>query len=95
MVAVGEGMLNDFGMVMCTLLYLKWITNRAYSIAHEPLLSVMWQPGWERELEEIGLGFPGDGMVKNPSTNVGDASDADSTCGLGRSPGEGNVNPLQ
>ena len=30
----------------------------------------MWQPGWERELEEIGLGFPGGGMVKNPFTSA-------------------------
>ena len=31
-------------------------------------------------------------MVKNPPANAGDAG---STAGLGRSPGEGNGNPLQ
>ena len=34
MVAVGEGIARDFGMVIYTLLYLKWITNKdlLYSI---------------------------------------------------------------
>ena len=34
-------------------------------------------------------------MVKNPPVNAGDTRDADSTCVSGRSPGGGNVNPLQ
>ena len=34
-------------------------------------------------------------MVKNPSANVGDISDAGLIPGLGRFPGEGNGNPLQ
>ena len=34
-------------------------------------------------------------MVKNLPTNEGDAGDAGSIFGLGRSPGEGNGNPLQ
>ena len=34
-------------------------------------------------------------VVKNPPANAGDAGDAGSTPGLGRSPGEGNGNPLQ
>ena len=34
-------------------------------------------------------------MVKNLPANAGDARDADLTPGLGRSPGEGNGNPLQ
>ena len=34
-------------------------------------------------------------VVKNLSANAGDARDADSTPGLIRSPGVGNVNPLQ
>ena len=37
-------------------------------------------------------GFPGGAVVKNPSANAGDEG---STLGLGRSPGEGNGNPLQ
>ena len=37
-------------------------------------------------------GFPGGSVVKNPPTN---AEDAGSIPGLGRSPGEGNGNPLQ
>ena len=34
-------------------------------------------------------------MVKNPPADVGDERDMGSIPGLGRSPGEGNVNPLQ
>ena len=34
-------------------------------------------------------------MVKNPPANEGDTRDAGSIPGWGRSPGEGNGNPLQ
>ena len=34
-------------------------------------------------------------MVKNSPANAGDVGDAGSIPGLGRSPGEGNGNPLQ
>ena len=34
-------------------------------------------------------------MVKNPPANTGDIRDGGSIPGLGRSPGEGNGNPLQ
>ena len=34
-------------------------------------------------------------VVKNPPTNAGDIREAGSIPGLGRSPGGGNVNPLQ
>ena len=34
-------------------------------------------------------------MVKNPPANAGDTRDAGSIPGWGRSPGEGNGNPLQ
>ena len=40
----------------------------------------------------IYMGFPGGSAVKNPPANAGDVS---SVPGLGRSPGEGNGNPLQ
>ena len=38
------------------------------------------------------MGFLGDSVVKNPPANTGDAG---LIPGLGRSPGEGNGNPLQ
>ena len=38
------------------------------------------------------MGFPGSSLVKNQLANGGDEG---STPGLGRSPGEGNGNPLQ
>ena len=41
------------------------------------------------------MGFPGGSVVKNPTANAGDARDSGSATGLGRSPGEGNSNPLQ
>ena len=34
-------------------------------------------------------------MVKNPPPNAGDVREVGSIPGLGRSPGEGNGNPLQ
>ena len=34
-------------------------------------------------------------VVKNPPANAEDITDVDSIPELGRSPGEGNVNPLQ
>ena len=43
----------------------------------------------------IHLRFPGSTMVKDLCTSAGDTRDAGSTPGLGRSPGEGNGNPLQ
>ena len=39
-----------------------------------------------------GSGFPGGSVVKNPPANAGDVG---SIPGLGRSPGDGNGNPLQ
>ena len=38
------------------------------------------------------MGFPGVSGIKNPPANAGDVG---SIPGLGRSPGEGNGNPLQ
>ena len=40
-------------------------------------------------------GFPGGSVTNNPSANAGDARDAGSIPGWGRSPGVGNGNPLQ
>ena len=40
----------------------------------------------------LSMGFPGDYVVKNPPAST---EDADSIPGSGRSPGEGNGNPLQ
>ena len=40
----------------------------------------------------MNVGFPGGPVIKNPPDNVGDLG---SIPGQGRSPGEGNGNPLQ
>ena len=39
-------------------------------------------------------GFPGGSAVKSPPANLGNVRDAGLIPGLGRSPGEGNGNPL-
>ena len=44
------------------------------------------------KLEIRTQGFPGGSVVENPPTNMGDAG---LICGSGRSPGEGNGNPLK
>ena len=41
------------------------------------------------------MGFLDGSVVNNLSSNVGDSGSPDSILGLGRSPGEGNGNPLQ
>ena len=43
----------------------------------------------------IKWGFPGGSVVKNLPANAGDIRDADLISALGKSPGEGNGNPLQ
>ena len=43
----------------------------------------------------LGWGFPGAAMVNNLSADAGNTRDVGSIPGLGRSPGEGNGNPLQ
>ena len=51
----GEGIVRELGMVMYTLLYLKWITNKdLLCVAHGTLLNVMWQPGLKGHLGEDG-----------------------------------------
>ena len=47
-------------------------------------------------LSEGNKGFSGGSTIKNPQANAGDSGDMhDSIPGWGRSPGEGNGNPLQ
>ena len=50
--------------------------------------------GWHHQLSPTAWrkGFPGGSAVKNPPAK---AEDAGSVPGRGRSPGEGNGNPLQ
>ena len=52
---------------------------------------------WKRKTEPIITlqGFPGGLGAKNPPVNPGDTRDSGSIPGLGRSPREGNGNPLQ
>ena len=51
----GRGIVRELRVVMYTLLYLKWITNKdLLCVAHGTLLNVMWQPGWEGSLGKKG-----------------------------------------
>ena len=50
----GKEIVKEFGMDMCTLLYLKWITTKTSCIAHGTLLNVMWQPRWKGSLGKNG-----------------------------------------
>ena len=43
----------------------------------------------------IYTGFPGDSVIKNLPSNVGDTLEKEEIHGSGRSSGEGNGNPLQ
>ena len=43
----------------------------------------------------LKTGFPAGVVVKNPPANAGDMRDTSLMSGWGRSPGEGNGNPLQ
>ena len=52
------------------------------------------EPAGRNSRVSPGLGFPSGSVVKNPPANAGDAEDTGSVPGLGRSPGEGNGNPL-
>ena len=47
------------------------------------------------EFYQNNFGLPRWLVVKNLPANAGDAGDVSSVPGLGRSPGEGNGNPLQ
>ena len=60
-----------------------WGSPSQYSMASKP-----W-PALHR------TGFPGGPLVRSPSARAGDAGDSGSVPGSGRSPGEGNGNPLQ
>ena len=63
------------------------------------MLKALWRPKWEGN-PKVGIfvyvqliwGFPGGSEVKNPPANAGNVG---SIPGSGRSPGEGNGNPLQ
>ena len=65
-------------------------------------LSVKWDSNCDDSFQylldahyELGMGFPGGSVVKNPLVNAGDTRDAGLIPGLGRSLGEGNGNLLQ
>ena len=56
------------------------------------VLHVIIHDGNVLKISNVSLGFP---VVKSPLAHAGDARDGGSISGSGRSPGEGNGNPLQ
>ena len=50
----GEVIVKDFGKVMYTLLYLKWITNKDVLYHTWNSAQFVWQPGREGSLGEKG-----------------------------------------
>ena len=58
------------------------------------ILAVMFGSGVNIGPDTSQLKPPSGSVVKNLSTNAGDAGDPGSFPGLGRFPGEGNGNPL-
>ena len=50
----GEGIVREFGMDVCTLLYSKWITNKGPLYSQGTPFNVMWQPGWKGSLGQNG-----------------------------------------
>ena len=73
-----------------------WNLTTLSSDAPFSLELTLWKRPWWRERARTALtqvvGFPGGSVEKNPSANAGDPGLIPST---GRSPGEGNGNPLQ
>ena len=55
----------------------------------------IWLYLYSNFVENPTLGFLGSTVVRNLSASTGETEDARSIPGLGRSPGEGNGNPLQ
>ena len=49
----------------------------------------------KQTVQDPHMDFPGGVVVKNPFANAGDTRDSGPIPGLGRSPGDGNGNPLQ
>ena len=80
---------------MYTLLYLKWITSKdlLYSTGNSAQCHVAaWMGEGFRGTMDTSMGFPDGFHGKASACNVGDPG---SFPGSGRSPGEGNGNPLQ
>ena len=74
------------------------MTNRYYCRAQGTLLNVPWCPKWEGNTKKRGYMYSASHVVlvvKNPPPSAGDIRDVGSIPGSGRSPGEGNGNPLR
>ena len=66
--------------------------NRADKVCWKMHFQIIYVNYCNAYLNKTVTGFPGGSVVKNPPPNAGDTS---LSPGSGRSPGEGNGNPLQ
>ena len=82
-----------------TRIYMKQVTIGTYCIAQGTLLSALWWSKWEGNPKKRGYVYTKASQVvlgvKNLAAKAGNIRDMGSIPGLGRSPGEGNGNPLQ
>ena len=77
---------------ICMYMYIFIYTLSIYTHMYESAITLPQYNYIFSGFYNIILGFPGSAMVKNLSGNAGDV---DLIPGSGRSPGEGNGNPLQ
>ena len=78
----------------------QWASNVGpHQVMQTPSLTQKDSPSSNHSDKKMGSrshqGFPGGTVVKNQPANAGDARDMGSIPGSGKSPGEGNGNPLQ
>ena len=66
-----------------------------YSLINQIHITSVKNPSGTDTMQFRDWGFPGGTVVKNPPASEGNAGDAGSILGLGRSPGGGHGRPLQ
>ena len=69
--------------------------GKGYPLQYSCLENPRDRGAWWAAVHGGKLGFPGGTVIKHLPANAGDTSNPDSISGSGRSPGEGNDNPLQ
>ena len=84
-------------MCMCSRVkYTKLGLQDSYNVWELMLGLIEVQYAWRGKQSYLdSAGFPGGSVGKNPPASVGDSGKTGSVLESGRSPGEGNKNPLQ
>ena len=92
--------LDEKGKLHHPLALVSWLTSVCLAANGGPAISSGQRPGSAFNQQPAApcpcpLSHPGGAAVKNLPANAGDTGDAGLIPGLGRSPREGNGNPLQ